>query len=368
MSVAAVERFELRHGRGRTRHWAGLGALDAARVELATDLAGRTLFVVSSAPIRALHGPALERFGGLGAALHQLEVPDGEPGKSLEVAADLWRRLASLGGKRDSCLLAFGGGSVGDLAGFVAGAFLRGIDFVQIPTTLLAQVDASVGGKTAIDLPEAKNAVGLFHQPLAVVAEAGFLETLPPAEIRSGLVEAIKTGALLDPDLLDRIERELERLRAGEAAALGPVAAASARAKARLVERDLEEAGERELLNLGHTLGHALEAAAGYGRIRHGDAVAHGIRFALRLAAGRELEPTFGARLAALFEALAIPPLPRLGVADLMVRMSRDKKARETGLRFVLPLAPGRATRGVVVPADEVERELGRYLDVAAVE
>lgn len=368
MTLPAVGRFDLRHPRGVTRHWAGSGALAAAREELAAELSGRTLFAVSSAPILALHGGALDSLASPCRALHVLEVPDGEPAKSVEAAADLWRRMVSLGGKRDSLVVAFGGGSVGDLAGFVAGAFLRGVAFLQVPTTLLAQVDASIGGKTAIDLPEAKNAVGLFHQPLAVIAESGLLSTLPAPEIRSGLVEAIKTGALLDPALLDRIERDLASLLAGDTERLGPVVAAAAHAKASLVERDPEEAGDRELLNLGHTLGHALEAAAGYGRLRHGDAVAHGLLFALRLARERGLDEAYGARLERLVGALGVPALPPLAADDLLLRMSRDKKAREAGLGFVLPLAPGRARRGVRVPPEEVARELEAFLARAPAE
>jgi len=362
VTPAPVDRFELRHGRGVTRHWAGLGASAVAARELADELRGRTLFAVSSAPILALHGGVLDRLTAGCGALHRLEIPDGEAGKSLEVAGATWRRLLALGGKRDSLVVAFGGGSVGDLAGFVAGAFLRGIGFLQVPTTLLAQVDASIGGKTAIDLPEAKNSVGLFHQPLAVIADTGVLSTLDRGEIRSGLVEAIKTGALLDPALLDRIERDLPRLLAGASDALGPVVAAAARAKASLVERDPEEAGERELLNLGHTLGHAIEAAAGYGNVRHGDAVAHGIRFALRLARDRGLEPEFGRRMTRLLDALGTPAPPPLAIDDLLLRMSRDKKARESGLGFVLPLAAGRAERGVRLSPGEVARELAALL------
>jgi len=361
----SVELFELRHGRGTTRHWAGWGAFDEAAAALAPELAGRALFAVSTPRVLGLHGGVLERLAAGAASLHRLEVPEGEAAKSLEVASGLWRRLSALGGKRDSRLLAFGGGSVGDLGGFVAGAFLRGIGVLQLPTTLLAQVDASIGGKTAIDLPEAKNVVGLFHQPLAVVAETAWLTTLPASELRSGLVEAIKTGMALDPELFERIERDLPRLVGGDPGALAPVVAAAARAKAGVVERDPEEAGEREILNLGHTLGHALESASGYGRLLHGDAVAHGLRFALRLAANRGLDPGFGARCLQLLDRLAVPPLPPLAVDDLLERLARDKKARERGLGWVLPLAPGRVRRGVVVAGEEIVREVARFLEGA---
>lgn len=359
--MAAV-RFELRHPRGATVVAAGEGALAAALPELAARLAGRALFVVSAPPILALHAAALEPLRAAARSARILEVPDGEPAKCVAEADRLWRALAASGAKRDSVIAAFGGGTVGDLAGFVAATFLRGVEVVQLPTTLLAQVDAAIGGKTAIDLPEAKNAVGAFHHPSWVVAEAAWLATLPAEELRSGLVEAVKTGALLDPELLARIERELDALRAGDPAALGPVAAAAARAKARLVEADPEEGGPRELLNLGHTLGHALEAAAGYGRLRHGDAVAHGLRFALRLAASRGLEPGYGRRLEALLDRLGVPPLPPLAAGALLEFVARDKKARESGLTWVLPLAPGRAERVAGIPAAEVSARLAEWL------
>lgn len=354
--------FELRHPRGTTTVFAGAGALESAAPWIFGELAGRPLYAVSSAPILARHRDGLARVASAARSLEVFEVPDGEAAKSLEVASDLHRRLARSGAKRDGVLAAFGGGSVGDLTGFVAGTYLRGVAFLQLPTTLLAQVDAAIGGKTGVDLPEAKNAVGLFHHPRVVVAEAAWLATLPADEIRSGLVEAIKTAALLDPALLDRIESELDELRRARPTALGPIVEAAARAKARLVESDPEEAGARALLNFGHTLGHALETAAGYGRLRHGDAVAHGIRFALVLARSRGLEPGFGARLGRLLDRLSIPPLPPLDAARLVDLMARDKKARESGLGWVLALAPGRAEYGVPISAGEVSAELASFL------
>jgi 3-dehydroquinate synthase len=358
----AVERFTLRHPRGTTAIVAGAGALEAAAAELAAAVAGRALFVVSAAPILLLHAGALAPLRAAARRAAVLEVPDGEAAKTVGEAERLWRRLAELGGKRDSVVAAFGGGSVGDLAGFAAGAFLRGVDLLQIPTTLLAQVDAAVGGKTGVDLPEAKNAVGLFHHPRMVVCEAALLATLPSEELRSGLVEALKTGAVLDATLVERIERDLPRLLAGDPAALGPVAVAAARAKAALVESDPEEAGSRQLLNLGHTLGHALETAIGYGRLRHGDAVAHGIAFAVRLAARRGLDAAWGARLEALIARLEVPPLPPLAAGALLPLLARDKKASEAGLVWVLPVSPGRAERTRGVAAAEVAEELERFL------
>ncbi len=338
-----MERFELRCTGAPvvTRHRIGAGALAAAGSELAAAVSGRTAFVITDPTVEALHGGRLQELIAAARSLHVLRVPAGEPAKQVEVAAGLWRDLAANGGKRDSIVVAFGGGSVGDLAGFVAGAFARGIDWIQLPTTLLAQLDASIGGKTAIDLPEAKNAVGLFHHPRLVVADTAMLATLPPEQLRSGLVEAIKVAALLDLALLERIERDLPALLAGETAALGPVVAAAARRKAELVERDPDERGERRLLNFGHTLGHALEAEAGYGRLLHGDAVAHGLRFALRLSRVAGGDPAFAERLEALLDRLAVPSLPALSAAALGARMGRDKKAREGALTWVLAMGPG---------------------------
>lgn len=362
MPAAPVE-FELRHERGATRHRYGAGVLAGSADLLGPLLAGRRCFAVSSAPILALHGGRLAELAPLAARLEILEVPDGEAAKTVEEAGRLWRRLAAAGGKRDAVIVAFGGGSVGDLAGFVAGAFLRGVDWVQLPTTLLAQVDAAVGGKTAVDLPEAKNAVGLFHHPLAVVADADLLSTLPRDQVRSGLVEAVKTAALLDPDLFDRIELELDRLRAGEPAALAGVAGVAARRKAGLVESDPREAGRRALLNLGHTVGHALEAELGYGRIAHGDAVAHGLRFALRLSVAEGGDRRFAERLGRLLDRLEVPPLPPgLGAGALAARVGRDKKGDERGLAWVLLDGPGSGRLARGLEPGRVEAELARWL------
>jgi 3-dehydroquinate synthase len=361
-----VERLGLRHPGGVTAVWAGSGALGAARPELAGWVAGHTLFVVSTPRVLALHGRRLAPLRDAAARLHLLEVPEGEAAKSPAVAERLWNEMLLAGGKRDSRLAAFGGGSVGDLGGFVAGCFLRGIELAQLPTTLLAQVDAAIGGKTAVDLPGAKNTVGLFLHPAWVVCDTDLLATLPREELRSGLVEVIKAAALLDPSLLAAVESGLERLLAGDAAALAPVVAAAAAAKIAVVERDPDERGDRRLLNFGHTLGHAIESAGGYQGLRHGEAVAYGMLFALRLARRRGLDGAAARRLAALLGRLELPPLPPLAPAELLARMARDKKARERGgLVWVLPAGIGKgAAESLVegVPWNEVEAELRGFL------
>lgn len=358
-------RLELRHPTGVTRVVAGDGAFEAAADALAAWVDGRTLFVVSTPRVLALHGEALGPVRAAAARAVTLEVDDGEAAKSLVSAERLWSEMLAAGGKRDSRVLAFGGGSCGDVAGFAAGCFLRGVELVQAPTTLLAQVDAALGGKTAIDLPAAKNSVGLFHHPALVVADTGLLATLPREEIRSGLVEVVKMAYLLEPELLGRVEDDLERLLDGDPEALAPVAAEGAAAKIAVVEADPTERGSRKLLNFGHTLGHAIESALGYRHLRHGEAVAYGMLFALRLALPRGLPSEDAERLRRLLGRFDLPPLPGDGTLDperLVAAMARDKKARESGLAWVLParLGEGRVVGGV--SEGEVRRELAGFL------
>jgi 3-dehydroquinate synthetase len=353
-----IATFELLHPRGRTRLAYGAGAIASA----AAEVAGRALFVVSSRPILDLHERALAPLGAAARSCTLLEVADGEAAKTVAEAERLWQRLLAAGARRDSLLGAFGGGSVSDLAGFAAGSFLRGVDWVALPTTLLAQVDAAIGGKTGIDLPAAKNAVGLFHHPLAVLAEPELLATLPLVQVRSGLVEAVKTGAILDAPLFERLESELDRLLAGDVARLAAVAAAAARVKATLVERDPDERSARQLLNFGHTLGHALEAEIGFGRIAHGDAVAHGLRFALALSRDAGCDRAFADRLERLLERLAVPPLPALDAEALLGRLAHDKKGRADGLGWVLIEGAGRGELGVRVAPEAVARALAEFL------
>ena len=355
--------LRLRHPSGETAVLAGEGALAAAAPRLAAWLAGRTAFVVTTPRVLGLHGARLDGLRLAAARWVVLEVEDGEAAKTVASAGALWEAMLAAGGKRDSRLLAFGGGSVGDLAGFAAGCFLRGIPFVQLPTTLLAQVDAAIGGKTGVDLPGGKNTVGLFHHPELVVADTAVLPTLPRGELRSGLVEVIKMAALLDPALLAEVEAHLDALLAGDPGALGPVVAAAAAAKIAVVERDPTEGGDRRLLNFGHTLGHALETACGYSGLRHGEAVAYGLLFALRLAEARRLlADGLAPRLRALLARLGLPPQPARAPESLLDLMARDKKARESGLTWVLParLGEGRMVDGV--PRDEVAAELVPFL------
>ena len=373
----AAQRLTLAHPRGASEILVGPGILPAGGAHAFGDVAewcrGRLVFLITSeTPDRLCGAVARQLLETAGAVrIETIDVPDGEAAKTVEWAAFVWREMLERGGKRDSRLATLGGGAVGDLGGFAAGCFLRGIDYLQIPTTLLAQVDASVGGKTGVDLPGGKNTVGAFHHPRFVLADTLCLESLPVGELRAGLFEVIKMAALLDLDLLGSVEESVERLLAGSAEALTPVVAASIRAKLGVVEADPEEGGRRRLLNFGHTLGHAIEAEFRYRGLRHGDAVAHGMRFALRLARRRGLEAEFAERLERLIDRLGPPDLGSLerqrGVAldvdRLLAAMGRDKKARESGLVFILPAAPGRGEIVADLDPAVVRTELQAFLD-----
>lgn len=354
--------FELRHPHGVTPIVVGPGALVGCAPRLESWLRGRSLFVVTSPRVLDLHGQRLEPLRALAAGSTVLTVPEGEAAKTAAEASRLWAALLAAGGKRDSRLMAFGGGSVGDLAGFVAGTFLRGIEFCQLPTTLLAQVDAAIGGKTGIDLPAAKNAVGLFHHPRFVVCDPEVLGTLPREELRSGLAEVVKKAFLLDPSLFERLETDLDALLTGEVEALTPVVAAAARAKAAVVTADPGEQGGRVVLNFGHTLGHALETVLGYRGLRHGEAVAYGMLFATRVALARGLAAEAAERLRRLLARCDWPDLPEVAAAELCAAMAHDKKAREAGLRWVLPTALGGWRLAEEVPVGEIADLLPSFL------
>lgn len=358
----SIERLEVGFPGGSYPVLVGSGALKEGLVQQAQFWEGRTVFVVTSPTVRRLHGDELGGLLGRAARSIWLEVPDGEEAKSPKNAVALWTRLLAEGGKRDSVVLALGGGSVGDLAGFAAGTFLRGIAHLQLPTTLLGQVDASVGGKTGIDLPEAKNSVGVFRQPVAVLADTRWLLTLPKRELRAGLFEVIKMAALLDVPLLDRVSEQIDALKSYNLDALTPIVARSIEAKIGVVEDDPFETGRRKLLNFGHTLGHALESAAGYRHLLHGEAVGFGMLFAIRLAKRRGFPVAEARRLVGLIRRLGLPKLPKLEGDALRLAIARDKKARESGLSWVLPVRLGEGQVVDDVSSREVDEEVEAFL------
>jgi 3-dehydroquinate synthase len=269
-----------------------------------------------------------------------LSVPAGEASKSLTQAERLWNELLALRADRTSVIVAVGGGVVVDLAGFVAASFARGLNFFQVPTTLLAQVDSSVGGKTGINLPSAKNIVGAFWQPRGVLIDLDVLATLPEREYRSGLAEVVKYGVILDESFFAYLEQHADAIAARDAAALEHVIARSCRLKADVVEQDERElTGQRAVLNYGHTFCHAIETVSGYGTYLHGEAVAIGMVCASRLAEllGR-IGPDVTERQQALLARLGLPTVVSgLDHEALVGAMQRDKKVAHGRLRFVLP-------------------------------
>ena len=323
---------------------------------------GRTA-VVSDQTVWALHGARLTAaLSAAGIEALPVIVAPGEQSKSFEGLADVSDRLLALELDRGDLITAFGGGVVGDLAGFAAAIYKRGIDFVQIPTTLLAQVDSSVGGKTAIDTPRGKNLVGAFHQPRLVLADLGVLATLPPREMRAGYAEVIKYGLLGDHDFFEWLEVNGADVLAREPAALSHAVARSIEMKAEIVAQDEREQGRRALLNLGHTFAHALEVEAGYdGALLHGEAVGAGMALALRFSAAQGLMAAQDAGRAARAIAAAGLPTRLCDVeghpfdADrLVAHMAQDKKAEAGRLTFILTRAVGEAFVARNVDADAV--------------
>jgi 3-dehydroquinate synthase len=316
---------------------------------LAAPVRGRHVFVVSDSNVAPLY--AHDVAAALQAQLPHAQVlvtciAAGEAAKTLDSFAELTRELADFGATRDACVFALGGGVVGDLAGFVAACWMRGVDVVQLPTTLLAMVDSSVGGKTAVDLPQGKNLVGAFHPPRAVLADTTTLRSLPERELRAGLAEVVKYGAIRDAGFLDWLEANADALLARDDTALAEAIARSCAQKAEIVERDPFEHGERALLNFGHTFAHAIEAEQGYGGLNHGEAVAVGMVLAARLSTALGLGPAADAmRLAGLLQRFGLPTLlpQSLDAEALLARMRLDKKAQASGLRFVLWDGAGKA-------------------------
>ena len=273
-----------------------------------------------------------------GARIAEIVVPDGEQTKGWQTLNRVFDGLLKAGCGRDTLVVALGGGVVGDLAGFAAAVYQRGVAFVQVPTTLLAQVDSSVGGKTAINHALGKNMIGAFHQPVAVVSDVAVLDTLPDRELRSGLAEVIKHGFALDAAFVDWLEANIEKLLRRDRQALAHAVRRSCELKARIVAADEREAGERALLNFGHTFGHAIEAGAGYGAWLHGEAVAAGMVMAAELSALMgDLKKTEVGRVRELVRRAGLPIAgPALAPERLIELMALDKKAAQGRMRFVV--------------------------------
>ena len=330
------------------------------------DGVGRALLVTQSPVVTAGHvAPVEDALRRAGIEVTRHVVPDGEPAKDTRVLAELWQACAEVPLTRQDLVVAVGGGVVGDLAGFAAASFNRSIAVLQVPTTLLAQVDAAIGGKTGINLPQGKNLVGAFHQPAAVVCDVDTLRTLPERVRVEGLGEVVKYGLIRDPSILHLLEERLGGASGvGDPLLLEELVRRSAAVKAAVVAADEREGGERAHLNLGHTFGHAVETLTGYDQVLHGEAVAIGTVMALRLGVLRGRTPQgLADRAERLLERLGLPVRPpRLDRDEVWRVMRRDKKAGRDGVRFVLVNEPGHCLVEVppapIVDAvlDELER------------
>jgi 3-dehydroquinate synthase len=331
----------------------GAGLLRDAGALVAPLLATPRCVIVTN-PVVAVHWlpPLRASLAAAGVANETIVIADGEAHKTWACLLDILTRLLEIRTERTTTLLALGGGVVGDIAGFAAAIYQRGMPFVQIPTTLLAQVDSSVGGKTGVNHPLGKNMIGAFHQPRAVVIDTDCLGTLPDRELAAGLAEVIKYGVIRDATFFAWLEANVDRLRARDFEALTHAIAESCRIKAEIVAADEREAGERALLNFGHTFGHAIETGAGYGEWLHGEAVAAGMAMAAALSQRLGLigaDDVF--RLRRLLERARLPvEPPALGAARYLELMSHDKKVTAGAIRFVLLERIGHAIVTADVP------------------
>jgi 3-dehydroquinate synthase len=331
----------------------GDGALDEIGRLLDQSRAPARRFVVSSPLVWRLHGAQLAR--PLRGA-EPILIPDGERFKQLATVTRIYDALVRGNADRATTIITFGGGVIGDMAGFAAASYLRGIALVHVPTTLLAQVDSAIGGKVGVNHPQGKNLIGAFHQPHAVVVDPLVLGTLPRREFRAGLYEIIKYGMTSSATLFDRLSKERKAIFARTPDVLTPIIAESCRIKADVVVKDEREAGLRRILNFGHTAGHAIEAVTKYRRFRHGEAVGYGMLVAAELARARgALAETDRKALADLIASLGpLPPVADLSATPMLDAMQHDKKVVAGRLHFVLPTAVGATT----IVDDVTEKEL----------
>lgn len=362
MSAAPLE---VRHALGSYPVYVEPGLLGRLGALAARHLSGRRLALVTDTGVAPLFREWRRGATDTLELAAELVVPAGEASKTRATWAQLSDALLERGFGRDSAILALGGGMVGDLAGFVAATYLRGIPYLQVPTTLLAMLDASVGGKTAVDTPHGKNLIGAFHPPVAVAADPRALLTLPEREFRSGLAEAVKHGLVASREYFEWLAGSADAVLARDEATLAELVRGSVRIKAAVVAEDEREAGRRAILNAGHTVGHALEHASRYG-LAHGEAVALGLVAECRLAEALGLAPEGVARaVARLLERFGLPtrlpaPLPRGAV---LAAMAHDKKGRASGLRLALPTGLGAMAPGEGWTVAASEADLVRALD-----
>ena len=331
----------------------GNGAIEALGREMDAARLGKRRILVSSERIWDFHGA---RFRTIGADKTPILIEDGERYKNLNTVARLLDALVKVHADRSTVVIAIGGGVIGDVVGFAAATYLRGVPVVHVPTTLLAQVDSAIGGKTGVNHPSGKNLIGAFHAPSLVVADPVVLETLPRREFRAGLYEVIKYGVISEPSLLDRLRETLPAIFAREGSAVAPLVSASCRIKAAVVAADERESGPRRILNFGHTVGHALEAVTKYKRFRHGEAIGYGMLAALAIGVARGVTPkSLGEEIDALITQLGpLPSVADISSKEVLAAMTLDKKVVNGTLHFIAA-----SDRGKTIELTDVsEREI----------
>jgi 3-dehydroquinate synthase len=322
---------------------------------------GRILVITNPTVARWYREPLIHSLQSAGFSVQVAEVPDGESYKSLEQASFLYDTLIDGAYDRKSLLIALGGGVIGDLTGFVAATYMRGVRFIQIPTTLLAQVDSSIGGKVAVNHPKGKNLIGAFYQPSLVITDVTTLKTLPEAEFNSGMAEVIKHGFILDENYLRLIAGEYELIHNLDPEILSFVVSGSCRIKSEVVEQDEKESGLRAILNFGHTIGHAIEAVTNYTYYKHGEGVALGMLAASQIAArtGRLKEADLPKNLLKICQKFKLPTkLPGLAIQEILEAIKLDKKVESAKVRWVLPEKVGIMKITSEVPAEVITEVL----------
>lgn len=354
-----LARIAVKSSAGKYSVICGSGAIGRLAAEISSLGDWSSVHLVSSRKVWSAVGKKVQRASGLTASKVHL-FDDAESAKSLRTVEGILRNLTRAGADRKSLLVAVGGGVVGDVVGFAAASYLRGVAFIQVPTTLVAQVDSAIGGKTGVNLPEGKNLVGAFYPPRLVLADSALLRTLPDREFRGGLAEVVKYGVIADPRLFAFIENNVKKVLRRDASSLEYLIRRSVEIKAQVVSRDERESGLREILNFGHTFGHALESVTRYRRFQHGEAVSWGMMAAALLGHEIGLTPAdHVSRIVSLVRQLApFPAWPDTVPSRLIAAMRSDKKTRAGKLRFVLTPRIGKARSCDTVPLDALERVL----------
>jgi 3-dehydroquinate synthase len=335
----------------------GSGAIDMLAAEMTAAKLGARRLLISSPRVWDFHGP---RFRKAGAERTPILIEDGERYKNLNTVARVLDALVKVHADRSTVVIAIGGGVIGDVVGFAAATYLRGVPVVHVPTTLLAQVDSAIGGKTGVNHPSGKNLIGAFHAPSLVVADPVVLETLPRREFRAGLYEVIKYGVIAEPSLLDRLRATLPAIFAREGNAVAPLVSASCRIKAAVVAADERESGPRRILNFGHTVGHALEAVTKYKRFRHGEAIGYGMLAALAIGVARGVTPkSLGEEIDALITQLGpLPSVADISTKEVLAAMTLDKKVVNGTLHFIAASDRGKTVELTDVSEKEIKTAL----------